>query len=172
MKPSRRLINIWGLEKTPSLQWNNCLCTSWPYSQIFCSIFVCVPNSGQAVIRIFNRLSIDKGETTLLFQKWWVTFAQTGQAQNTLKGFIPKIKSGSHVFISKVVKVSSSRLRKNVAKAYNDQSMMIHRLPDYVPIPWWLEWWWGRRLCDTFHSKGYGHIQLILINGFVRTWWQ
>ena len=70
------------------------------------AFFVCVPDSGQAGIRIFNCLSIDKEEITLLFPKWWVTSAQTGQAQNTLKGFIPKIKSVSYVFISEVVKVS------------------------------------------------------------------
>ena len=94
------------------------------------AFFECIPNSGQAVIRIFNCLSIDKEGITLLFPKWWVTSAQTGQAQKTLKGFIPKIKSGSHVFISKVVNVSSSVQRLWI---YSICDNLRRECPD---VPW------------------------------------
>ena len=30
--------------KTPSLQWNNCLCTFWPYSQSSLTLFARIPN--------------------------------------------------------------------------------------------------------------------------------
>ena len=51
--------------------------------------------------------SFDKEEITVLFPRWWVTSTQTGQAQNALKGFIPKMKSGSHIHISNAVNLSS-----------------------------------------------------------------
>ena len=40
------------------LQWNNCQHTPWPYSKFPAALFARVPNFGQAVIRIFNCLSI------------------------------------------------------------------------------------------------------------------
>ena len=85
------LIPLWY--ETLVVNWQN-----WLFILIHQSRSVLSPNP------------IDKEEITSLLPKWWVTFAQTGQAQNDLKGFIPKIKSGSHLFISKVVKVSSSPL--------------------------------------------------------------
>ena len=33
-----------GIVKTHSLQWNNCLCTLWPYFQHRAALFVCIPN--------------------------------------------------------------------------------------------------------------------------------
>ena len=85
-------------QKTTSLQCNNCLLC--PYSQSSLALFVCNPNFGQAVIRMFNCLSIDKEEITVSFPRWWVTSAQIDQAQIIPKGFIPKMKSGSHICIS------------------------------------------------------------------------
>ena len=85
-------------QKTTSLQCNNCLLC--PYSQSSLALFVCNPNFGQAVIRMFNCLSIDKEEITVSFPRWWVTSAHIDQAQIIPKGFIPKIKSGSHICIS------------------------------------------------------------------------
>ena len=63
---------------------------------------------GQAVIKNFNCLSIDKEEIFVLFPTRQVTFAQTDQAVKFLKRFIPMMKSGSHICISKIVKVFSS----------------------------------------------------------------
>ena len=99
-------------QKTPSLEWNNCLCSLGSYSQSFLVSFVRIPNFCQAVIRMFNCLSSNKGETTVSFPRWLVTFAQIGQAQNILTEFIPKMKSGTHICISNVVKVSSTPLFK------------------------------------------------------------
>ena len=45
---------------------------------------------------------IDKEELTMLFPWWRITSPQTGQAQNIPKGFIPKMKSDSHVCNTKV----------------------------------------------------------------------
>ena len=41
----------------------------WPYSQSSLALFACIPTFGQAVIRIFNCLSIDKEEITASFTK-------------------------------------------------------------------------------------------------------
>ena len=58
---------------TPSPQWNNYLRILWLHSQSVVALFVCILNCGQAVIRMFNRLSVDKQEIDVLFQ--------TGQAK-------------------------------------------------------------------------------------------
>ena len=49
-----------------------------------------------------------------------MTSAQTGQEQNILKGFVPKMKSGSHVFISRRVKVSSGSPGSGVSPYHAD----------------------------------------------------
>ena len=53
--------------KTPSLQWKtymtqwlSCVCTLWSYAQSSVAVFVCIPNLGQAVIRILNQLTISQ----------------------------------------------------------------------------------------------------------------
>ena len=51
-----------------SLQWNNCLCTFWPYSKSFMALFANISNFDEAVIRMFNCLSINK-EHLLCYSK-------------------------------------------------------------------------------------------------------
>ena len=51
-----------------------------------------------------------KRKPTVSFPRKWITSAQIGQAQNILKGFSPKMKSGSHICISNVLCVSSLEL--------------------------------------------------------------
>ena len=36
--------------KTPSLRWNNCLCSLWTYSHSSVALFVCIPNRSPACI--------------------------------------------------------------------------------------------------------------------------
>ena len=62
------------------------------------ALFGCIPNFGQAVIRMFKSLPIDKEESLLLFPRKWVKSTQIGQAQNILTEFILKMKSGSNIF--------------------------------------------------------------------------
>ena len=52
--------------KTPSLQWNNWLCTPLPYPQ---SLFVYIPNLSQVDIWMFKCLSNDKEEIAVLFPR-------------------------------------------------------------------------------------------------------
>ena len=81
---------------------------------IFCG-FVCVHSQlDQAVTEIFKCLAIDKEKITVLFPGQQVSSAQTCQAQIIMKGFIPKMKSGSHVCILNVLKVS----RKGALQEY------------------------------------------------------
>ena len=55
--------------------------------------FICEhSNLSQAVIWMFKCLSLDKEEIIVLFPIQRVTSAETGLAQNILKGFIPKLK--------------------------------------------------------------------------------
>ena len=54
-------------EETHSLQWNNCLCTLWPYSQLSTVLFVCIHNFGHTVIRIL---------TFPLIKKTWLCYFQ------------------------------------------------------------------------------------------------
>ena len=91
----------------PSLQWNNCLCTVWTYFQSSVALSVFIPKFGQAVIVVFNCLSIDKAENIVLFPKLYVTFPLSGEAVKYLNLFIPEMKTGSHFSISKIVNVSS-----------------------------------------------------------------
>ena len=65
------------------------------------------PDFGQAIIKDLNCLLIDIEENVFLFLMWQVASAQTVQAVQFLKRLIPMIKSGSHVYISDTVKVSS-----------------------------------------------------------------
>ena len=71
---------------------------------VFVALF---PNFGHAVIQDLNCLSIDIEENVFLFPMWQFAFAQTVQVGQFLKRFIPMIKSGSHVYISNTVNVSS-----------------------------------------------------------------
>ena len=48
---------------------------------------------------IMVTLLVDKGEITVLFPRWRVIPAQTGQVQQVLMGFIPMMKLDSHVWI-------------------------------------------------------------------------
>ena len=67
------------------------------------------PNFGLAVILNFNCLSIDKKKKFCFIPNVTGSSAQTGQAVQFLRRVIPMMKSGSHICISQIVKVSSSR---------------------------------------------------------------
>ena len=56
-------------KQTPSLQWNNCLCILWPYSQFSVALFVCIPNLSQADTWMFKCLSNSKEETAVFIPK-------------------------------------------------------------------------------------------------------
>ena len=56
--------------KTPPLQWNNCLCTLWSYSQSSAALFMCIPSLCQAVILMLKCLSINTEETTFFCPNW------------------------------------------------------------------------------------------------------
>ena len=43
--------------------------------------FVYIPNFGQAVVQMFNCLSIDKEEIAVLFPRQWITSSQIGQTK-------------------------------------------------------------------------------------------
>ena len=85
--------------KTPSLQWNDCLCTLWLYSQYSLDLFVCIPNLGETTIWVCLSLQ----------EKKWLCYSQDNRLllPKLVRHKIPKMTSGSHIFISTVVKVSS-----------------------------------------------------------------
>ena len=62
-------LNQNGAMQTTSLQSNNCLFTLCPYFQSSLVLFASIPSFGQAVIRMFNCLSIDKEEITVSFPR-------------------------------------------------------------------------------------------------------
>ena len=72
---------------------------------IFCS---CISQFWQGSYLNFNCLSRDEEELFVFFLVWQVTSSQTGQADKSLKRFIPMMKSGGHACISKIMKVSST----------------------------------------------------------------
>ena len=72
----------------------------WPYSQSSLYLFACIPNLSLAFIWIFNWLLIDKEKWFALLQRLRVISAPIGQAHDIFMGFIPKMKSGSHICIS------------------------------------------------------------------------
>ena len=59
-------------------------------------MFTRFQNFGQAVIRKFNRLPIDKEETVVLYPRQRVSLPKLIR-RKILMGFISKMKSGSHI---------------------------------------------------------------------------
>ena len=72
-------------------------------SRIHCGKITAFVGCDQAVNQMFNYLSINKEDIMMMFLIWWITSAQTGRAQSILKEFVPRMKSGSHLYISEVV---------------------------------------------------------------------
>ena len=75
------------------------------------------PDFVLAVIYDLNCLLIDIEENAFLFPMWQAASAQTVQAVQFLKRFILMITSGSHVYISKTLKVSSGLISDNCSES-------------------------------------------------------
>ena len=89
------------------LQWNNCLCILWPYSQSALPLFVCIPNLGSGSFWYVQLPVKWQRKNYCVIPKITGYLYPCVQSQNILTRFIPNMKSGSHIYMSKVLKGSS-----------------------------------------------------------------
>ena len=89
------------IPKTPQIQWNNRLYTAWPCCKpVYCRAHF------QFCLGSYSNLCllINKEEINHVIPRIMDFFCPNCQAQTILKGFIPMMKSGNRVWISKLVK--------------------------------------------------------------------
>ena len=106
--------------KTSSLQWNNRLCTLWTCSQF---LYLYYPISVWQLFKILNACQYIKKKC--FFSSVIGSSAQNGQAVKFTRRVIPMTKSGNHVCISKIVKVSSRYPSKGILNSYLPNSHLL-----------------------------------------------